>query len=167
MIQTVFQFITTELEQYLRRTLSLNDNHVISNAIINADGSIPIENQNKLVLSFLNLQQEASRSMMTMNRASNSANLASNKPEHYSIQLLVTSNFDDYIESLKFLDHSINFFQKQAVISHDNTANLPQGLLKLNFQLEDTSDSEMQKVWTMLGAKYQPSVVYKLRVITE
>ncbi|WP_298902554.1 Pvc16 family protein [uncultured Psychroserpens sp.] len=166
MIKNVFQFISNELEQYLRQTLSLNENHVVCNPVINTDGSIPMQNQNKVVLSLLNIQQEASRSMMNISRNTHSADIVSNQPEQYSINVLVTSSFEDYLEALNFLDKAMRFFQKHALISPESNPNLPEGLLKLSFEFEATNYAEMESIWTILGTKHQPCIIYKLRITT-
>jgi len=45
-------------------------------------------------------------------------------------------------------------------------SNIPTGLTKLEFEIEKITYHQMQSLWTAMGAKYQPSVIYKLRLVT-
>ena len=59
-----------------------------------------------------------------------------------------------------------SFFQIHQVLNATNNADIPEGLEKIEFVLEKGEGyMQMQNLWTALGAKYQPSVVYKMRLI--
>lgn len=89
-----------------------------------------------------------------------------NPSQRFNLDLLVTSNFDDYNESLKFLNAVIQFFQSYVVLDATNFSNIPTGLNKLEFEIEKLNYNQMHSLWTAMGAKYQPSIVYKTRLIT-
>ena len=44
--------------------------------------------------------------------------------------------------------------------------NLPAGIDKLLFDLFNISQDQVHHLWSMLGGKYIPSVVYRLRMLT-
>jgi len=60
----------------------------------------------------------------------------------------------------------IMFFQVNAILDAHSYANIPSGLSKLEFDIEKINYQQMQGLWTAMGAKYQPSVLYKLRLVT-
>jgi hypothetical protein len=43
---------------------------------------------------------------------------------------------------------------------------IPPGLNKLEFEIEKISYHQMQGLWTSMGAKYIPSVIYQVRLIS-
>ncbi len=45
-------------------------------------------------------------------------------------------------------------------------SNIPEGLDKLHFDNEKITYHQMHSLWTAMGAKYQPSVIYKMRLVT-
>ena len=57
------------------------------------------------------------------------------------------------------------FFQAHQSVNSNSHTNLPEGINKLSFILEQLKYSEMHSLWTSLGAKYTPSVVYKMKLI--
>jgi hypothetical protein len=86
--------------------------------------------------------------------------------ERYNLYLLITPNFDDYYEGLKFLNASIQFFQLNGVLDVTKSSKIPKEINKIEFQLENGDGyMQMQNLWTALGAKYQPSIIYKMKLI--
>ena len=86
--------------------------------------------------------------------------------ERFNLDVMFCSNFDDYNESLKFLDAILLFFQSNPSIDQNTTSDLPPGLVKLDFDIEQISYFEMHNLWSSMGANYQPSAIYKTRLIT-
>jgi hypothetical protein len=85
----------------------------------------------------------------------------------YNLFALVTPVFEDYSEGLKFLDATIQFFQINEMIDATKYANIPDGIVKLAYEFQKGENyMQMQNLWTALGAKYQPSVIYKMKMIT-
>lgn len=68
---------------------------------------------------------------------------------------------------MKFLDTSIQFFQLNELIDATRNAEIPKNLEKLEYEFQKGENYlQMQNLWTALGAKYQPSVIYKIRLVT-
>jgi hypothetical protein len=67
---------------------------------------------------------------------------------------------------LKFLSHTIGFFQAKPVLDHHNAPELDPRLEKLTFGIETLSLSELSNLWSIMGGKYLPSVLYKVRLVT-
>lgn len=167
MIDQVFDFIQKLLSQYLKNAFSLDQEKIIINGIIDPDGGIPLENNNKIVLSLLNLEQETIQPFVKRNQKLADGNYSAIQPDlRFNLDLLFTANFDDYNESLKFLNAVLLFFQANPLISNTNNSNLPDGINKLEFDIEKLDYHQMHNLWSAMGAKYQPSVIYKLRLIS-
>ncbi len=161
------QFTTSVLDQYIKNKFQLDESKVILNNIIDSSGAIPLQNQNKIVLSLINIEQETLQPFYIRNQKLDNGNFADiPPPQRFNLDLLLTSNFDDYAETLKFLNSVIQFFQTNVVLDASRYANIPQGLSKLEFEIEKLNYNQMHSLWTAMGAKYQPSVVYKTRLLT-
>ena len=74
--------------------------------------------------------------------------------------------WDDYNETLKFINATILFFQANPFFNANSTSSFPAELGKLEYEIERISYHEMHNLWSAMGAKYQPSVIYKLRLVT-
>lgn len=88
-------------------------------------------------------------------------------PEIYlNLYLLFSVNLG-YTEALKRLSLIIQFFQHQNVftpLSHPALADT--SIEKLMVDLHSLSFEQLNHLWSILGGKYLPSVMYKVRQIT-
>lgn len=168
MIEKAFQFTAKTLNQYIKNKFVLDDNPVIINRIIEQDGKIPVKNQNHIVLSLIHVEEETTKQFYNRTASVPDGNYVK-KPvsNRYNLFMLVTPNFDDYNEALKFLSVTMQFFQTNELIDVTKYANIPPEIGRLEFEFQKGDGyMQMQNLWTALGAKYQPSIIYKIRMIT-
>ena len=166
MISKALQFTNDVLNQFLKNRFSLDENKVVLNNLIEGNGALPQINQNKIVLSLINIEKETARPFNIRNNKLVNGNYAEMSPtERYNLDMLVSANFDDYTEALRFLSAVMLFFQVHNTIDAGTSSIIPVGLTKLEFEIEKITYHQMQSLWTAMGAKYQPSVIYKMRLI--
>ncbi|KQC01787.1 DUF4255 domain-containing protein [Pedobacter sp. Hv1] len=167
MISKALQFTKDVLDQFIKNRFGLDDSKVLLNTLIEGNGALPQINQNKIVISLINIEKEGVRPFYNRNQLLENGNYATINPsERYNLVVLISSNFDDYSETLKFLNAVIVFFQINNTLDANTSANVPPGIDKLEFDIEKITYHQMQGLWTAMGAKYQPSVIYKMRLIT-
>ncbi|MFT3795834.1 DUF4255 domain-containing protein [Flavobacterium sp.] len=167
MLMPALQYTKNVLDQYIRNKFSLDESKVILNNVIDSNGSIPKENENKVVLSLINIERETTKPFYVRNQNLPDGSYADVSPaQRFTVDLLLTSNFDDYADTLRFLNAVIQFFQSNPALDAGAFSNIPEGLPRLEFDIEKLNYNEMQGLWTAMGAKYQPSVVYKMRLLT-
>jgi hypothetical protein len=82
-----------------------------------------------------------------------------------NLYVLFISNKSDYEESLKNLSYIIQFFQSSNVFDGIRNPNLDPRIEKLISDLISMNFEQMNHLWGMLGGKYVPSVLYKVRTI--
>ncbi|PCI93938.1 MAG: hypothetical protein COB15_15375 [Flavobacteriales bacterium] len=166
MIEQSLVFTKSILDQFLQNRFDIRDDIVLINNIIEADGSIPQQNQNKVVISLINIQQETNQPYYSTSRKlPNGAFVNITPSDRFNLDLLISSQFDDYKETLKFLNASIMFFQANQSVDSSSYSNIPPGINKLSFVLDQLDYSQMHNLWSAMGAKYMPSVVYKMKLI--
>jgi len=167
MISKALQFTNDVLDQFLRNRFGLDESKVLLNNLIESNGSVPQINQNKVVISLINIEKETLKPFYVRNQKLANGNYSDQNPsERYNLDLLISSNFDDYSETLRFLNAVILFFQIHNTLDAHSFSGIPAGLNKLEFENEKISYHQMQGLWTSMGAKYQPSVIYKMRLVT-
>lgn len=167
MISNALQFTCEALGQFLKNRLALDENKVILNNLIEGNGSLPLANQNNIIISLINVEKETSRPYYTRaQKLANESFADTNLSERYNLIILVSSNFDNYTETLKFLDETLLFFQVNNFIDTSTYSNMPDGIPKLEFEIEKITYHQMHSLWTAMGAKYQPSVIYKMRLVS-
>lgn len=90
-----------------------------------------------------------------------------NPAVHLDLSLLFTAYGAGYENNLRNLQDVIAFFQKQPVFrAVDITELANDGIERLTLELVTLSFEQLQQLWSMLGGKYQPSVLYKMRMLT-
>lgn len=167
MISNALQFTNDVLDQYLRTRFGLDESKVLLNTLIESNGSVPQANQNKVVISLINIERETSKAFNVWDQKLPGGNYANVTPfERYYLDLLISSNFDDYGETLRFLNAVILFFQVHQAIDAADFSNIPAGIHRLEFEVEKINYQQMQGLWTAMGARYQPSIIYKMRLVT-
>lgn len=167
MINKALQFTSDTLDQFLKNRFALDETKVILNKLIDSDGQIPSINQNKVIISLINVERETTKAYNSWNHQMSDGSFVNMNPaERFNLDILISANFDDYNETLKFLNAVILFFQVNTSLSVNSSSAIPKGLNKLEFDIEKLSYQQMNNLWSAMGAKYQPSVIYKMRLLT-
>src|ERR1700739_2960181 len=115
MIDTSLNFIAASLNKYFKNLYSLNEEMVVVSNLINADGSVPPITENKVVLTFINIDPNE-------NDPSNSL----------GFYMLVSFNFN-YLEGLKFLSEVVSFFKGNSTCN--KTAKMGDSINKITLEL--------------------------------
>ena len=85
-----------------------------------------------------------------------------------NIYLLFSAYFtsENYVEGLKFITSVIAFFQsRQGIFTTQNTPSLNGIIDKLNVEMVSPDLRDQSNVWSGLGAKYLPSVLYRVKTM--
>ena len=84
-----------------------------------------------------------------------------------NIYVLFSAYFssNNYGESLRFISFIIAYFQGKNVFTKSNTPNMDKKLEKLSIEIVDMSMDALSNLWSLLGANYMPSVLYKIRIL--
>ena len=164
MIYAALYCVAQEMNEFYKAKLGVADDRVILSGIINQDGSLAIPGENKVVITLLNVEKE----LLNKNAP---IQVTSKLPQGYvniNLHILFSAYFpgSNYPEALKFLSYTIAFLQQKNVFTKSNTPALDEGIDKLVFELENMSTEKQSNLWTTLGAKYMPSVLYKMRTLT-
>lgn len=70
-----------------------------------------------------------------------------------------------YSNCLRLLSYVARFFQRKHVFTQANTPGLPAEIEKLIVELMSPTFEEQNNLWGALGAKYMPSLIYRVRLL--
>lgn len=178
MIHSSLSFLTNELNEYLKlRTGTPEFDRVFLTSVATEAGGVVIPDKG-LGLSLMNIEEERVFKDQR-NSFINETGLTEHiNPEiKLNLYVLISANFqntskedssDDYVEGLKQLSYAISFFQSKNVFTQDNSpamAAFDADLTKLVVELYSYSFEQLYNFWTVVGTKYLPSVLYKVRMI--
>lgn len=162
MIYEALSCLTDEINEYFRNKLRISEDKVVLSGIINQDGTVAIQGENKIVITLVNIEKESTGGA--------TGSTFANKPTALNINLYVLFSAyfgsNNYPEALRFLSFIIAYFQGKNVFTPANTPRLDKGIDKLVFEIATITPEQLNNVWGSLGAKYMPSVIYKMRMLT-
>lgn len=162
MLETILNFLQKQLANQLASRLSSNLPLVTLSNLTKLDGSPVTELDNTLVLTLLNVEKEAAAP--TVGYGYSPSQIA--PPLHLNLDILVSAACTRYPDALTLLSHALGFFQSTPYFTPETAADWPAGVARLSIELKSLSLQDMNNLWGMLGAKYQPSVVYKVRMLS-
>lgn len=169
MINSAILHLTNYLNQYLKRTFDLNEDIVELSNIVEQDGTVATNVTNKLVVCLVNIEKDSTsvnlpkRGMMPSDKA-----VMGYPPVHLNLYLMFAAHFsgNNYSEALKFLSHTISFFQRNPVFDHQNTPDLDRRIHQLALDIENLDTKDLSSLWSILSGKYLPSILYKVRMLS-
>ena len=172
MIDQVLTFLNTHLDNYLRLKLDpSNSNSFIQVANIawndnDTSGSTGTNNPANAFITLVNIEEDRISKSPENYVRQGSETIYKNPKIYLNLYVLFAVNLSSYTESLKRLSFIIQFFQYQNVFTPLSSPDLPVGVEKLIMDLNTLSFQDMNNLWGILGSKYLPSVMYKMRMIS-
>jgi len=166
MIAKTLGFLAAQLNDHMSALLpdSHHVEHVIVGSMRGADGAAGPES-NKIVLSLLNLEREVTAPATALSRRGAFQRMA--PALHLNLYVLVAVTFDsDYGQTLRLLDEVLGFFQAKPDFLPQTAAGMPAELNRLSVEFVGMNLAELNNVWAVLGTKYLPSALYKVRMLT-
>ena len=167
MIHSAVKYIVDELNAYLKLRSSLTTDQIVQGPLLEQNGNVHSAADNKVVLSMVNIEEERLFRQVDLMQRQDDGTYHRVQPEvRVNLYLLFIANLSVYEEALKATSHIISFFQHRNTFDYAEVEGLADKRGKLIFDLHSLTFEEQNHLWGALGAKYLPSVMYKMRVIT-
>lgn len=136
--------------------------------IAEQDGTLAPNINNKLVVFLVNIERDTTSSRYQGGPRGYELSASSYPPVYLNLYVMVAGNFGggNYPEALKFLSNAVSFFQRQPVFDHQTTPDMDKRIDKLVLEIENLNIQDLSSMWGVLGGKYLPSVLYKVRMVS-
>ncbi|GAB4411193.1 MAG: hypothetical protein OHK0039_16160 [Bacteroidia bacterium] len=157
MIHQVLPVVVEELNDFFQSRFGTSEDKVVLANIVNQDGTVAIEGEDRVVVSLINVERDGSNQLAGASGA--------NPPVHINLYLLFAAYFNNYVEALKFISGTIGFFQGKNNFNHHNTPLIPAAASQIRMEIVNIDFRELSNLWASLGAKYIPSVIYRMRTL--
>jgi hypothetical protein len=168
MIYHALDVLKCELGDFLKSLpeLNISESQVVElSNVAKEDGTVAISN-NRLGMSLVNIEEERIVRDVSPYRTNPDNSVSHLNPEvRLNLMLLFSAHFGVYDTSLRFIAGVIRFFQKKSVFTPDNSPTMD-GIERLVAELYPLNLEQQNNLWGALGAKYLPSVLYKVRAIS-
>ncbi len=168
MINAAITLLANDLNESLKKTFRLEESIVAVANTVEQDGSLPLQANNKVAVSLINIERESFSHSSGMPGSSGfSRSAKGNEPVYLNLYVMFSICFggNNYLESMKFLSATIAFFQRRPVFDHSNCPDMDDSIDKLVLDIENLSIQDLSNLWGVLGGKYYPSVLYRVRMV--
>jgi hypothetical protein len=168
MIDNALVVLTDTLSSYLKHLPELivgTEGKAELTHLVKYDGSIAAPD-NSLGVLLINIEEErVTKSQKAFTTDANGQITHTNPELKLNLYILIVANWADYKTGLHFLSGAIRFFQSKNVFTPQDTPQLDPGIEKLIVEMSTLSFEQQNHLWGALGAKYLPSVIYKVRML--
>ncbi len=121
-----------------------------------------------VIISLINIEENRMSRDPNNYIRKDAAIIIKNPAVHLNLTLLFTSvrQVGAYGLSLQDLQNVIGFFQRKYVFDHANTPGLNANIERLVLEMVSLNLQQLNEIWSVLGGRYFPSVVYRMRMVT-
>ncbi|HEY4319223.1 MAG TPA: DUF4255 domain-containing protein [Herbaspirillum sp.] len=168
MINAAVSHLAVQLNQFLKQAYALTEDIVLMSGLVDAEGHAVPNTNNKLVVFLANLEKDTvPYRQQTAGEVGAARSVVSSAPLYLNLYVMIAANFSgaNYSEALKLISGAISYFQRFPVFDHQVTPGLDPRIEKLVLDMENLKIHELSNIWTLLGGKYLPSVLYKVRMV--
>jgi hypothetical protein len=167
MLDIALDFLAVEFNAYLlRRTGTPTPFRVVPAAVLDDKGALAVAS-GTVALSIVNIEEERTIRQPLPTRVIAGGRELQLQPElKLNLTLLFAARMVDYPTTLKALSQVLTFFQSHPAFSADNYPNLDPRIGKIVMELYSVGPETLNQLWAAIGAKYQPSVLYRARLVT-
>jgi len=174
MIDKALNFICYQVNSYLQLKYNITDGTdliQLDNVAWHDVADTNDKDKSSAFITLVNIEEDRiSKSQENFVRNNDGSFSYKNPKIYLNLHLLFSANLNLYDESLKRLSYIIQFFQYRNVFNSLTTPGdlnhpFPNGVDELILDLYTLSFQDLNNLWGIMGSKYLPSVMYKLRLI--
>jgi uncharacterized protein DUF4255 len=136
---------------------------------VDLDGRVSENARNKIVMTLVGLQSETAIGAVSgFIPAAGDQFARVAPPLHLNAFVVFLANFSDsnYATGLGMLSRTIAFFQQNPVFTHHRLPGLPAEIDRIALDFVSLDLMQTNYLMGMLGLKYLPSALYRLRMLT-
>jgi hypothetical protein len=168
MISAAIGHLAFQLNQQFKNNFQLIEDVVVVSNLVELDGSVAPNANNKLVLTLANIEKDTLPFRPhTLARGRDERLLQTSPPLYVNLYLMMSANFGagNYAEALKYISHAIAFFQQRPMFDQHNSPGLDERIERLVLDIENLPIADLNNMWSLLGGRYLPSMYYKVRMM--
>lgn len=168
MISAAIGHLAFQLNQQFKNNFQLIEDVVVVSNLVELDGSVAPNANNKLVLTLANIEKDTLpfRSHAGA-RGRDERLLQTSPPLFVNLYLMMSANFGagNYAEALKYISHAVAFFQQRPMFDQLNSPGLDERIERLVLDIVNLPIPDLNNLWSLLGGRYLPSMYYKVRMM--
>jgi hypothetical protein len=164
-IDAALNFLANEVNVYLVKRTGSELGAVVAGPLVDDRGNWVVPQDTTRLTLFQIDEERTLREQMPERTIVGSREVVLPPALKLNLVLLFAGRFQQYDQALRTLSHILTFFQARPVFTPADNPGLPPGLDRLAVDLLNYGPEQLNQMWACLGAKYLPSVVYRLRMV--
>lgn len=166
MIHFTIDYVVSELNSYMRSRTGLAEDRVVAVALFTQDGQPNKDAKEKVVVEVVNVEEDrVYHSVETFSRRPDGTSEVIKPEVRVNLYVLFVGNFGQYSEALKAVSLVIGFFQHRHAFDYATVPGLQGRKGRISLELFSPTFEQQNHLWGALGAKYMPSVLYKVGMV--
>ena len=173
MISTALKFLSVELNDFIQTRLTTPDgknskeDKIIFGNIVSQSGSSNHLSDNIIIASLVNIEEERILKSHKIYQQDTEGNFVKFNPtQKLNLFVLFSAYFEDYNSALRSLSEIVLFFEINKFFDENSSSAFPAtSIQKMVAEMYSLNFEEQNQLWGSLGAKYMPSVLFKIRTI--
>ncbi len=175
MIRQCLESLKKEIQVFLdiKDSEGIRKVSAVCSGILGQDGKEVYKSDTKdgidhhLVITLVNIEEEKNLKPARKVKEIPGQMIVHQNPEiNLNLYVLFAAFSSHYETSLGIISDVIGCFQSKPLLTHSNTPALSPSIEKIIMELSSLSFEQQNHLWSTLGAKYTPSVLYKLRMLS-
>ena len=165
MIDLAVNFLNVALNDHLVSRAGPTAPRSLVSRLVDPTGRLAL-NDDTLAATVINIEEERVMRGQTREVTLVAGRHVSSEPAlRLNLYLLFAAHFRQLDQGLKYLSMVVGCFQAQPIFKPATHPALDTGIQQLSCELQSLSFEQLNQIWAYLGAKYLPSVVYKVRMV--
>ena len=171
MINNAIRALATELNAYLNEKFEINEEKIVVSSLIDQEGMFPLSIANKIVLTVVNIapdfKAQLGRSSIGYYADKTATDPSNNSPLNYDVDILISASFSNHSEALTILSTAVQFFYRKPFFDTTNSPEIAPEIEKISVEVVNLTYAEKQNLWSTLGARYLPSVLFRTKLVAK
>lgn len=165
MLHLAIQHVADALATYVQLQTGVPD-AVVASPLVEHGAQGGLAAPGKLVVTLVRIEEDRlSRSVEYHERIEGDRVRRVEPPTRLTAFLLVAATHDDYDEALKAVGHAVAFFQNVRSVDYAEIEGV-EDAGRLVLEMDSPSFEQLNHLWGTVGAKYLPSVLYRMRLLS-
>lgn len=166
MIDQALKVVAEDLNAALRRQHDDNRDRIIVSHFVDQQGKPVGEGQDQIYLLLTQVAEEKNTMSGALPDRSPAPRAQLNEPIHLNLHIMFAALYNRYEIGLQVLAEVIAYLHDKPIFDPANTPGMEPGLSRLALNLMKLTYAEQSSLWSCLGARYVPSVLYSVRMLS-
>ena len=166
MLDHVLTFFASELNTYFQARTGIAGDDVSPGLVVGDNGKFAIKDDN-IGVTVINIEEEATlKDQLPEVRYVQGQHTRVEPQIRLNLSILFCANYKLYDQALKYLSLVLTYFQSNRVFTPGQFPALNSSIERLIVELQTLNYDQLNQIWSFIGGKHLPSVVYRVRLVS-